>query len=70
VWPIALAMVALTSEDKVFKGQTLKLLEATDAGTGNMHESFHVDDPTIFTRDWFSWSDMTYVDLLLDYVEY
>jgi meiotically up-regulated gene 157 (Mug157) protein len=70
VWPIALAMVALTSEDKVFKGQTLKLLQATDAGTGNMHESFHVDDSTMFTRDWFSWSDMTYVDLLLDYVEY
>jgi meiotically up-regulated gene 157 (Mug157) protein len=64
VWPIALAMQALTSNDKDLQLQTLKILEDTDAGTGNMHESFHVDDPKNFTREWFSWSDMTYVDLL------
>jgi meiotically up-regulated gene 157 (Mug157) protein len=66
VWPIALAIQALTSDDKDFQLQTLTILEETDAGTGNMHESFHVDNPTKFTREWFSWSDMTYVDLLLD----
>jgi meiotically up-regulated gene 157 (Mug157) protein len=65
VWPIALAMQALTSDDKDLQLQTLQILEDTDAGTGNMHESFHVDDPKKFTREWFSWSDMTYVDLLL-----
>jgi meiotically up-regulated gene 157 (Mug157) protein len=43
----------------------LNLLEATDAGKGLMHESFHVDNYYVFTRDWFSWSDMTYVDLVL-----
>ena len=65
IWPIALAMQALTSDDKDLQLQTLTILEETDAGTGNMHESFHVDDPRKFTREWFSWSDMTYVDLLL-----
>ena len=65
VWPIALAMQALTSNDKEVQLQTLTILEDTDAGTGNMHESFYVDDPKKFTREWFSWSDMTYVDLLL-----
>ena len=64
VWPIALAMQALTSDDKDLQLQTLQILEETDAGTGNMHESLHVDDPKKFTREWFSWSDMTYVDLL------
>jgi meiotically up-regulated gene 157 (Mug157) protein len=65
VWPISLAMQALTSTDRAKQLDTLALLENTDAGTGNMHESFHVDNPKEFTREWFSWSDMTYVDLLL-----
>jgi uncharacterized protein len=65
IWPIALAMQALTSGDKDLQLETLSFLEETDAGTGNMHESFHADDPKKFTREWFSWSDMTYVDLLL-----
>ena len=65
IWPIALAMQALTSDDKDLQLQTLTILEETDAGTGNMHESFNADDPRKFTREWFSWSDMTYVDLLL-----
>jgi len=65
IWPIALAMQALTSGDKDLQLQTLTLLEDTDAGTGNMHESFDAEDPKKFTREWFSWSDMTYVDLLL-----
>ncbi|NDE71310.1 MAG: glycoside hydrolase family 125 protein [Actinobacteria bacterium] len=68
VWPIAIAMAALTSEDRKEKLAALDLLEGTDAGTGQMHESFHVDDDQIFTREWFSWSDMTYVDLVLSSV--
>lgn len=70
VWPIAIAMEALTSADPVHQLRTLDVLEACDAGTGFMHESFHVDDPTVFTRPWFSWSDMTYVDLVLASVGY
>ena len=70
VWPIAIAMEALTSDDKNFQRQVLSLLENTDAGTGRMHESFHVDDANVFTREWFSWSDMTYVDLVLASVNY
>lgn len=65
VWPISLAMAALTSGDKKLQLETLDLLERTDAGTGQMHESFDVDDPDNFTRPWFSWSDMTYVELVL-----
>jgi meiotically up-regulated gene 157 (Mug157) protein len=35
------------------------------AGTNQMHESVGKDDPSIFTRPWFSWADMTFYHLLL-----
>lgn len=70
VWPISIAMEALTSNDLGKQLRALETLEATDAGTGRMHESFHVDNPSKFTREWFSWSDMTYVDLTLKSVGY
>jgi len=65
VWPIAIAIAAMTSSKNEDRIKALNILEATDAGTGLMHESFHVDNDYVFTRDWFSWSDMTYVDLVL-----
>jgi meiotically up-regulated gene 157 (Mug157) protein len=70
VWPIAMSVEALTSPSKERKLKTLDILEATDAGTGNMHEAFHVDRPEEFSRAWFSWADMTYVQLVLDSVGY
>lgn len=65
VWPIAVAMAGLTAVDASAMDDALLTLESTDAGTGRMHESFHCDDPTNFTRAWFSWADMTYVHLVL-----
>ena len=65
VWPIAIAMAGLTSTDPAEIEKCLRILEATDAGTGQMHESFHCDSPEVFTRPWFSWADMTYTHLVL-----
>jgi meiotically up-regulated gene 157 (Mug157) protein len=70
VWPIALAVEALTTSSLEEKLATLEVLEHTDAGTGNMHESFNVENPEEFTRPWFSWADMTYVELVLSSVNY
>ena len=70
VWPIALAVEALTDPSTKKKLQMLEILESTDAGTGNMHEAFNVDNPEEFTRPWFSWADMTYVQLVLASVNY
>ena len=70
VWPIALAVQALTDPSVDKKLEMLELLEQTDAGTGNMHEAFHVNDDREFTRPWFSWADMTYVQLVLASVDY
>ena len=33
------------------------MLQKTHAGTGFMHESFHKDDTTKFTRKWFAWAN-------------
>jgi meiotically up-regulated gene 157 (Mug157) protein len=66
VWPIALAVQGLTSDDPAEKRALLDLLLATDGGTGLIHESFHVDDPAKFTRPWFSWANAMFCELALD----
>jgi meiotically up-regulated gene 157 (Mug157) protein len=70
IWPIAIAMEALSKSNVAELDQYLLLLESTDNGTSFMHESFHMDDPSIFTRDWFSWADATYLELVVKSVEY
>lgn len=65
IWHIALAMQALTSDSKDEIEEILRELERTDAGTRFMHESFHVDDPSIYTRPWFSWANSVFCELIL-----
>ncbi len=65
VWPIALAVQALTSGDRAEQVDLARLLAATDAGTGLMHESFAVDDPGDYSRPWFSWANSMFCELLL-----
>ena len=45
----------MVSRDGAIIRACLRDLKATHAGTGFMHESFHKDDPAIFTRSWFAW---------------
>jgi hypothetical protein len=66
VWPIALATAALTSTNPADKRAAIDVLLATDAGTTRMHESFHVDRPNRWTRDWFSWAEAMFAELVLD----
>ncbi|WP_163544482.1 glycoside hydrolase family 125 protein [Occultella kanbiaonis] len=66
VWPIALAVQGLTTDDDAEKRRILDLLARTHADTFRMHESFHVDDPATFTREWFSWADSMFCELVLD----
>lgn len=53
VWPMSIMMKAFTSRDDAEIKTCIKMLMDTDAGTGFMHESFHKDDATNFTRPWF-----------------
>jgi meiotically up-regulated gene 157 (Mug157) protein len=57
VWPISIIMRGLTSTDEAEIRACVQTLKTTHAGTGYMHESFHKDDPTKFTRTWFAWAN-------------
>lgn len=65
VWPLGIAMQGITSTSEREIEECLKLLELSHAGTNQMHESVGMDNPRIFTREWFSWADMTFYHLLL-----
>ena len=41
------------------------MLMSTDAGTGFIHESFHKDDATHYTRPWFAWQNTLFGELIL-----
>lgn len=66
IWHIALVMQGLTTSDINEKKQILHLLKETDAGTCFMHEGFHADDPTKFTRDWFAWANSLFALYILE----
>jgi meiotically up-regulated gene 157 (Mug157) protein len=65
IWPLGITMRALTSNDKNEIAFCLKTLKSTHAGTGFMHESFHKDDATKFTRKWFAWANTLFGELIL-----
>lgn len=64
IWHMALSMQGLTAVTKEEKLAMIDMLEATDGGTGYMHEGFHSDDPSQFTRKWFAWSNSLFSQLV------
>ncbi len=69
IWHVSLAMQGLTSacDDEV--NAILDLFETTTAGTGLMHEGFHVDNPDKFTRSWFAWANSIFAEFVIHTVE-
>ncbi|MBS1734156.1 MAG: glycoside hydrolase family 125 protein [Bacteroidetes bacterium] len=65
IWPMGLIMQALTSNDEKEIVYCLKTIKRTHAGTGFIHESFHVDDPADFSRSWFAWANTLFGELIL-----
>ena len=65
IWPLSIIMRAMTSTDTDEISQCLITLKRTHAGTGFMHETFHKDDPTVFTRSWFAWANTLFGELVL-----
>lgn len=70
IWHLSLAMEGLTSTDKEEKRRILDTMVKTDGGQLAMHEGFHKDDSTKYTREWFSWPNMLFCELMLDYYGY
>ena len=68
VWPLAIAMAGITSDSKEEMVSALRMIEATASG-GAIHESFSIDNPDKFTREWFSWAEMTYFELAMRILE-
>ena len=70
VWHISKAIEGLTAPTKEEKHQMIHELMATDGGTGLMHEGVFVDDPTVYTREWFSWANAMFCELVMQYCGY
>ena len=66
IWHISMAIRGLTSKEKEEKKRVLRNMADTTGGKGVMHEGFHVDDDTRYTREWFSWANAMYAELFLD----
>ncbi len=65
IWPMSIMMKAFTSRNDAEIKWCIETLMRTDAGTGFMHESFHKDDATKFTRKWFAWQNTLFGELIL-----
>jgi uncharacterized protein len=64
IWPLSVIIRALTSNnDKEIK-QSINILQNSHAGTGFMHETFHKDDVSRYTRKWFAWANTIFGELL------
>ena len=65
IWPMSIMMKAFTSTDEKEIKWCMQTLLATDAGKGFIHESFHKDDASTYTRDWFAWQNTLFGELVL-----
>ena len=68
IWPMSIMMRAFTSTSDEEIRSCIVTLMNTDAGTGFIHESFHKDDPSNFTRAWFAWQNTLFGELVLKLV--
>ncbi len=69
VWPLSIIMRGLTSSNDAEVKQCIQTLMKTHAGKGFMHESFHKDDPSNFTRSWFAWANTIFGEFILHTAE-
>lgn len=68
IWPISLIMQGLTSTDLQEQLGLIQTLVSTTAGTEYMHESFHANDPSFFTRPWFAWANSLFGQFILHWL--
>ena len=65
IWPMSQMVYALTSNSSEEVRKTLRMLKASSAGTGFMHESYNKDDYAKFTRPWFAWANTLFGELIV-----
>jgi len=69
IWPISLCVQGLTTQCDDEAALMLETLLQTDAGTSLMHESFHADDPFIYSRPWFAWANSMFGEFVYSLFE-
>ena len=69
VWPMSIMMKAFTSTNDKEIVDCLQMLLDTDNGTGFIHESFHKDDASNYTRPWFAWQNSLFGELVLKLID-
>ena len=69
VWPMSIMMKAFTSQDDAEIAECVRMLINTDASTGFIHESFHKDNASNFTRPWFAWQNTLFGELIVKLVD-
>lgn len=65
IWPMAVALQAITSNDDNEILACLSTLKNSAFETGLMHESFYKDDATKYTRPWFAWANSVFGELII-----
>ena len=69
VWPMSIMMKAFTSQDDAEIKKCVEMLLSTDNDMGFIHESFHKDNPSKFTREWFAWQNTLFGELIVKLVD-
>ena len=69
VWPMSIMMKAFTSTDDEEIADCIRMIMNTDASTGFIHESFHKDDASEFTRAWFAWQNTLFGELIVKLID-
>ena len=64
IWHMALVMQALTSENNEEIKELIDMIVNTDADTGYLHEGFNADNPKKYTREWFTWPNSLFAELV------
>lgn len=65
IWPMALIVEMLTTDEKTRVLELVKALQETDASTNMMHESFNANNPSSFTRHWFAWANSLFAEAVM-----
>ena len=65
IWPMSIILRAITSINEAEVKNCIDTLVKTHAGTGFIHESFHKDDASKFTRKWFAWANTLFGEMIV-----